>query len=453
MRLIWKILIGFFALIVLLANALISEVDRTPFQEELHFEQTLSALSRYYEYRKPHSYDSLSIGWARMTLVPDEDIREIPMAGYGARDPKFAETLHDSVSVRTFYISNGQNKLALVSAELLIIHPEFRERVYQNLVDQGWQKDEIYFGATHSHSSLGAWAPGLVGDLFAGEFQPEMITWLGDQISKSILTAEVRAKSGLFSFSEIEAPEFIRNRLVGSKGEKDTMVKSLIFQTEAGKAIDITYGAHATCLTHHWKQVSGDYPAVLMQMLVKDTLYDFANFRAGAVASMGTGNRSIANLELALWMGKGLYDEITFSSNRSSNPYYTAPIESYKIPLYLGEPQLKISTNLRLRPWVFRKFVGEYPVDISVASIGPVLMIGLPCDFSGELALPLYQYAKEKNLTLFIHSFNGGYIGYVPADKWYDLNKYETRTMSWYGHDTGAYLSTLIKTIIDHHAL
>jgi hypothetical protein len=75
--------------------------------------------------------------------------------------------------------------------------------------------------------------------------------------------------------------------------------------------------------------------------------------------------------------------------------------------------------------------------------------LGFPCDFSGELAVFLYEYAQKQGLNLIITSFNGGYIGYVPHDQWYDINKYETRTMTWYGHDTGDYLTEIAKRIID----
>jgi hypothetical protein len=50
-----------------------------------------------------------------------------------------------------------------------------------------------------------------------------------------------------------------------------------------------------------------------------------------------------------------------------------------------------------------------------------------------------------------INSFNGGYVGYITDDKWYDrtdINTYETYTMHWYGPYNGTYFSKLIKEII-----
>ncbi|MNL88063.1 hypothetical protein D3C87_2175550 [compost metagenome] len=48
-----------------------------------------------------------------------------------------------------------------------------------------------------------------------------------------------------------------------------------------------------------------------------------------------------------------------------------------------------------------------------------------------------------------VTSFNGGYIGYITHDKYFNRDLYETKTMSWYGPYNGAYLQEVIKDIID----
>ena len=76
-------------------------------------------------------------------------------------------------------------------------------------------------------------------------------------------------------------------------------------------------------------------------------------------------------------------------------------------------------------------------------------MVGAPCDFSGELALPLYQHARQKNMRLVVTSFNGGYMGYITPDRYYDKDHYETRLMNWYGPGNGTYFSECIRRIVD----
>ena len=75
--------------------------------------------------------------------------------------------------------------------------------------------------------------------------------------------------------------------------------------------------------------------------------------------------------------------------------------------------------------------------------------MGTPCDFSGELMKDFQGICKEKKINLAITSFNGGYMGYVTPDKYYQLKEYETKDMNLYGPNNGAYFSEIISTIIE----
>jgi hypothetical protein len=80
-------------------------------------------------------------------------------------------------------------------------------------------------------------------------------------------------------------------------------------------------------------------------------------------------------------------------------------------------------------------------------------MVGLPCDFSGELVAVLSRYASNKGLRLIITSFNGAYAGYVTDDRHFDKDQYETITMSWFGPYNGAYFQEVVKDVIDKFAI
>jgi neutral ceramidase len=94
-----------------------------------------------------------------------------------------------------------------------------------------------------------------------------------------------------------------------------------------------------------------------------------------------------------------------------------------------------------VRPWLFRTFFGEYPSTLTALRIGPVVMLGTPCDFSGELSPAIDSAAAKLGLRSIITSFNGGYIGYITRDEFYDRDHYETQIMNWFGPGNGAYLS------------
>ena len=82
-------------------------------------------------------------------------------------------------------------------------------------------------------------------------------------------------------------------------------------------------------------------------------------------------------------------------------------------------------------------------------------MLGMPCDFSGEIAVldGLDDYARERGLNLLITSFNGAYIGYITADHHYDKSRHEeVMAMNWVGPGMGRYFSAVIAALIDRHS-
>ena len=119
-----------------------------------------------------------------------------------------------------------------------------------------------------------------------------------------------------------------------------------------------------------------------------------------------------------------------------------------RVPLLLGDPQVKISQDWKLRAWLFRSAFGEYDHFLTVLRIGDLVMLGAPCDFSGEFSASLDSTARRHNLTSIVTSFNGGYIGYVTPGKYYDINHYETRLMNWYAPGTGEYIRTCLEKLM-----
>jgi hypothetical protein len=111
-----------------------------------------------------------------------------------------------------------------------------------------------------------------------------------------------------------------------------------------------------------------------------------------------------------------------------------ALLRTSKVDIQLGEPQLRVTTNLRLRPWLFRALLGEMPAYLDITQVGNILFISS----SGELS----------GLHLVVTVFNGSYIGYITPDELYDASYHEVREMNWFGPGNGKYFDRLIKGVI-----
>ena len=427
----------------------LTPVDRTPYKNLDFYKRSIHQIHQHFrENRNISIGDTLLIGFAKINLTPTD---LAPLAGYGNRRPKEMTRVHDSIYVNTTVINNGKNKIAIISADLLIIPPEVTLILKEKLFNIDWSLPEIFLSATHTHSSLGGWAPGLVGNMIAGTYDTKYSELIASRILESIQRAEKNMKRGAWSFNELSIPSLIRNRLVGTQGVTDPYLKLVALKSGIQEGIHVFYGAHATCLSSENRQMSRDYPGVFSDWMVSNTSLDFAIYSAGAVASMAPKMDVQQEFERSQFVGKEMAKQVALI-HQFGFPYEDQlNLKFLRIPLFLRHPMVKISENWAFRPWIFNWAFGHYSTEISMFQLNDLIMIGLPCDFSGELSVELYEYAKSKNLNLIISSFNGGYAGYVTDDKWYDLEKYEPRSMSWYGHDNGAYFVEIVKLLIDYN--
>ena len=83
----------------------------------------------------------------------------MPLAGYGSRKGKYAEGIHDSIFVKVVALKVEEQLLVLVGSDMLIIPPVLTDGVCQ-IVNRtlGLKRNQIFFSATHTHSSIGAWS-------------------------------------------------------------------------------------------------------------------------------------------------------------------------------------------------------------------------------------------------------------------------------------------------------
>ena len=430
-------LIGIFLFLLVF----IAPLDRREYNElSLHKEITkrLDSLSNSYIHSPS---DSFKIGFSKVSITP---IDTIPLAGYSGRTPKEYTSILDSVFVRTIVMNNGLSKAAIISAELLIIHPDVANKLYSKIKKMGWTKDEIYLSATHTHSSIGGWFSGFAGEYVGGDFNAEIQDFVVEKMVTSLMSAQENLTLSKFAYANSELGIHVKNRLIRD-GDEDDQVKNLFFQSNQGVLGISIYAAHATCFNSHSNYLTGDYPSYFHRTLENENIQ--AIFLAGAVGSMGP--EYIGKERSAEVIGHELASQAKDLQMIGLRYESMISLNSFQLPVPIRKPQLKITKNLKMREWLFRRLVGDYEIKISVLKINNTLLIGTPCDFSGEVALPLYEYASEKGLNLIITSFNGGYMGYVTKDEHYDEPKYETRTMNWHGPGSGAYFSDIIRSVIE----
>lgn len=444
LKIISKILLGLVILILIFLAFTIAPVDRTDYRKMSYFQEMNTLLDNW----NPtiDTSQNLKAGWARINLTPSAPT---PTAGYGDRKGKPYKSIHDSVYVRAIILSNSPKPIAIVSCDLLIFPPEVTILLKEKLKTIGFDWSQVYVGTTHTHNSLGAWGKNSIGELFAGKYDQSTVNHITDKILEAIKKANQNLVPAKIGYAEINAKEFVFNRLVGDKlGTTDPFIRVLKIEKQTGEtAILTTFSAHATTLNADKNFLSADYPGELVETLNQKGY--FASYMAGSVGSSGPVGEELKDDFVQMKkLSEGLSTKILKEMDEIKvENINQLSLSTFKVSL--REPQVRFAQNWRFRPWVFKTLFGDYPAEMKALKIGKNVMIGTPCDYSGELMPEVIKIAQNRNLNLMITSFNGGYVGYITHDRHYDLNSYETRVMNWYGPQNGIYFQEMIKKILD----
>lgn len=439
-KILASVFIVFFLLLLLF---LLQPINYTPYTQKPHYKKWKEQI----ENLEIPVQNFNKVGWAKVNITPE---KLTGMAGYGKRKGKPAVGVRDSLYARCFVFENNAKSIYLLNADLLIIPPSVTKRVWQKAAQLGIDNSQIYFTATHTHNSLGGWYNTLVGVLFAGPYKEEVEEELASHFISCMVIAQKNTALCQIKYSEDYAPNNVNNRLLKTEDHDDPYIRSVLFKRANDSAALVTYAAHSTILGPGTMLLSRDYPGIVVDDLEKAG-FDMACFASGAVGSMGPLEKGETDEEQLVLQGKEVAQKFFEIDSKSSSWHSLNSLSYGKLNLPMALPSPRISKNWALRPWVFYKLFGDFPAYVSFLQLNDILLIGLPCDFSGELMQELSSYAEKKGKQLIITSFNGAYAGYVTADQHFETENYETYTMSWFGPENGKYFTVIVKDIIDLH--
>ncbi len=455
-RILFRLSLGLATLVVGALILCLDGVDYRPYLRAPYY-ATTSARLRASQVTNSVAHGELAAGFGRAVLTPtinapQDDpskgqFRSLPLAGYGNRRGKPATGVHDELQIKAVALRVGGRLGVMIGADALIIPHEVTEIAMQHLeTELKLSREQVYLSATHTHCSLGGWGEGLVAEAFAGGFQPGARIWFADRIVSAIRDAIADLKPAAFGDGRFAAPEFVRNRLVGELGTVDPEFSFVVVKQNTGKlAVLGSFAAHATVLGGDMMEFSADYPGC-WQRAVEQATGGLAVFLTGGCGSHGpvSGGKGFAGAER---MGQALAQELLDELPKTQ---LTNVITFGMLGLDLSLPPLniRVSDGLRLRPWVAQRLMPvKTDTFIQAFRLDDTLWISTPCDFSGELALGIKNFMLARGRHAVVTSFNGDYIGYVISPRYYHLDGYEPRTMSFFGPNVPDYFDEFIRKL------
>ena len=239
------------------------------------------------------SDDSVQAGFSRVSITPvlnsSEDnyrtgkFNKVPLAGFGARKGKASTGIHDSIFIKAVAFRVNRQTVVIVGADLLIMPPNIIDTVTANLEKQGIPRSQVFYSASHTHSSLGGWGPGFIGEQFSGKENKNLERWLVQQISEAVTSAIADLRPAQVGSGIFDAGTYTRNRLIGDAGTKNSEFGFIsVEQTGGKKGVIGSFSAHSTTMGSGNMEISADYPGY-WERKMEQSAYDLALFCGGSV--------------------------------------------------------------------------------------------------------------------------------------------------------------------------
>lgn len=439
---IFKVFAWIVGVLVVLALAIFTRVDRKDYHLEEYYLQTMGHLDTL---NLHHTTGSTWLaGWSKVNTTP-----KTPAKLLGYRPRGRYDFVQDSSYIRSLIVGNGTQRVAFVNYELMIVHPYLQERVLNRLEELHFPVDMVYFTATHTHSGLGGFIPGLLGKLALGSFDREVVELLEERTLHSLQLALSKMDTVSIHFRKVATESLVANRLIEGN-PIDPIARQLILEKKNGsKGLMTTFSAHPTILHSKFMGLSGDYPHYFNDNLERSE-YDFSLFAAGTVGSMRPLSTGYDPEDMEQFA-----DELTDQLREKEGQIFLESSHQMKwaiLPLHLRKAHFRLGKNIRVRPWIFNQLLGETNAHFDLVLLGNVLMVSSSGEISGEMMEAWELFAMENGLHLMVTCFNGGYIGYITPDMYYDMELYETRDMNWFGPYNGAYFDEVLRTSISRMA-
>ncbi len=389
-------------------------------------------------------------GWASENITPGIPVR---IAGYGIRQKNTG--ILDSLYVKTFVFLNNYHQYAIVSPDLIMIHPDLAKVIRKTIIKAGLNFDGIYFGAIHSHTSYGHWGKDLSNRVAFGNYKKEITQMIAEKTVKSLKKALQTAEPANLSYGECKLSNVVKNHF-GSTFYTDSVLRYIKIKKKKGKtAVISSFSGHPTYLSPKYNRLSADFPGQVAKMVTAHDSISFSMYLAGAVAAHKLrynlpktdstyGKRSYKNMTaFASVMADSIIKnhEKLFMCNCQRMLFREIPIE-------IPHAQLRVGDKLALRPWFFHFLIGKHDSYVQYFQLGNIHFISAPGDISGEFYKTLQPILDKEGERLNLTSFNGTYIGYIIPEIHYNSNQSEAREMNWYGPHLGTHFEYIISELL-----
>lgn len=430
-------------------------LEVVPLEESSSYRATMEEIDRKLELLRETSEGvELEAGVSRVEIDPPGEWR-VPMGGNRKLFFSRAEGVSsESVWARALALRQGETRFLLISADVMVIYPLLAQRVLGEVRREiPLESEELMLVAAHTHSGPGGYWEGALAEMSVGPFDQRILDFLVERMSQVAIDAWRRLEPVEVSVGGVELRMPIKNRARLYGPENTELFVLRLTAEESGRSADlVSFSAHPTNVLKGNRMLSGDYPAVMAELIDDDqrTLI----FAPGSIGDSKSNFRPIrVGRDRADAVGRYLVEQglDVVTLDAVQNPV----LESFEVAVTMPRLQPRVLRTDRFgswvaRPWLTNRLMPAHMEEtvIQVVRIGNVILFGAPADLAGTVALPLMRRAEDLGLKVLFVSMADDWIGYVLRDSEYrDLDYKETT--QFHGPHSGTLFEAAYSRLID----
>jgi neutral ceramidase len=368
-------------------------------------------------------------GTARVTITPPVGLH---LQGYNRGKP--TEGIRDDLYARALVVERGENRFALVCADIIGLEPDSVART-RALVEHGTgiPGEAVCFATSHTHSG-----PAVMGVGKIDPPDPDYTRTLEKAMAGAVAVAARATRPVRVGYGEGRCGFNINRRLRTASGivmrpnpdgVQDRRVQVIRLEDEEGTpaAVLFRYACHPTCLSSANLRFSGDYPGAAARVI--EGVYGagmlayylpgcFGNLRPNLTTPEG-GFRGATDVEVDRF-GRMLGAEVVRVAEESvagtddrlaagrvelALPYADVPpVEAVRQAI--REAEMDSFTEEILA----RRERGAARVEVQALRLGPVSLIALPGEVMIEIGAAVEQSLGGQTVVMGYTNANPGYL-------------------------------------------
>ena len=324
----------------------------------------------------------------------------VPIGGF-ARLAYRSEGVRDPVGARALVLAVPGCKVALVSAEILLVPEALEAAVRARVTDLGL--DGLVVAATHTHAGPGGyWAHAFGERIATGPYDPRLRDLVAGAIADAVRRADAALAPARVAVARGAAADLARSRSGGAEDGRLTVVRVVGDPGGAPVAELVVFGAHPTILGKDNRRISGDWPG----RLLADGRHGVRLFMQGALGDQSVEGPSSVTPEK---FAEALSARV--ASLRSAAPSASTAVAFASVELGLPSPDPWAAPPL-LRRAARNLAHGAFPASAHVEAVrvGDLVLAFLPAEPTAAVAAG-WRPSLPPGTELV--SLAGGYLGYV----------------------------------------